>query len=103
MCLLCACTLPFKGAGDLTQIDFLRCRLNFSIRVVDGLLKYPVAYPRFERWGTTSMASAEREPTMGSGALPPVGSRGKSPGRVVRRLRPSEADKISVIQTLILP
>jgi hypothetical protein len=44
------------------------------------------AYPRFEKWGTTFMASAEREPILGVwGLLPP------------------EADEISAAQTLILP
>jgi hypothetical protein len=53
-------------------------------------MHYSEAYPRFEKWGTSFMASAEREPILG--ALPPVESRGKSPGRAVRNFSNSDTD-----------
>ena len=43
------------------------------------------------------MASAEREPIMGSGAEPPAGFRGRAPGQGVRGAKPPEAESILVI------
>ena len=49
-------------------------------------------------FGGPNMASAEREPVRGSGAMPPVRSRDKAPGRGVKgasgRSPPPEADEI---------
>ena len=51
-------------------------------------MHYSEAYPRFEKWGTTFMASAEREPILGvwglcpqwgPGAKPLVGGQGLAP------------------------
>jgi hypothetical protein len=42
------------------------------------------------------MASAEREPIWGLGALPPVGSRGKAPGQG-SGAKPPEADDILIL------
>jgi len=39
------------------------------------------------------MASAEREPIMGSGAEPPAGFRGRAPGQGVRGRSPPEAER----------
>jgi hypothetical protein len=39
----------------------------------------PEAYPRFEKWGTTFMASAEREPILGVWGLCPQWGPGAKP------------------------
>jgi hypothetical protein len=51
----------------------------------------------------TFMASAEREPLLGSGDFAPMGFRGETPGQGFRGAKPTEVNKISAIQTLILP
>jgi len=43
------------------------------------------------------MASSEHEPITGSGAEPPVGSRGRAPFRGVKGAKPAEAESILVI------
>jgi hypothetical protein len=39
-------------------------RMLISCSYVHAVATVPEAYPRFEKWGTTFMASAEREPIL---------------------------------------
>ena len=69
----------------------LKASLRASVAVADpeGL----------SRGGANSWRAREREPIWVSGAVPPVGSRGKAPGQMVRGRSPPEADDILTFET----
>ena len=60
------------------------------------------AYPWFEKWGTTFMASAKREPILRVWGFAPSGVQVQGPWSGGQRVSAPEADEISAIQTLIL-